>query len=174
MKFLKDMELNEALAVILSRSETSDILERMIHESEMNYINEKLSCFEYAAIDYQIGTYCYCYMSVKNDWLFLDGVRDSVKAFGGSKRLEACLHQCERLSGSNLFSYMVGRLCDIFFEDEIQPGITYVEDCGSAIYNKEDDSPLLLDAADLFLSNYGEDYYTDDGGEVFHVARLVA
>lgn len=174
MKFLKDMELNEALAVILSRSETSDILERMIHENEMDYINEKLGCFERGAIDYQIGTYCYCYMSVKNDWLFLDGVRDSVKAFGGSKRLEGCLHQCEKLAGSNLFCYMVGRLCDIFFEDEIRPLVTFIEDCGSAIYNKEDDSPLLTDYTDLFLENYGEDYYTDDEGEVFHVARLVA
>lgn len=174
MKYLKDMGRKEALSVILSKQTLSDLLKNRIISGEIDFfMDDKLRCFEHGSTDYEIGIFNLNYMYVKDDWKFLEGVKKSVKSYGGSEKLEKLLAQCEKLYGTNLFSYMVNNLCDLYFNEEIKPIVDYVEKCDMAIYNKDVDCELLDDYLDIMIEDYGEDYYIEDG-EVFKVATKIA
>lgn len=164
MLTLNQLSGHDALVAILDSKKLSERFEDWIHTCEMDdYIGDKLREFTPRAAEWSVGTYSPSYISVRDSRLFIDCVQNSISFYGGSNRLEKLAKQCDKLRDSNLFDYMVEKLCEVYFDDEIQPTIDYVEDCGYAIYCKDADDAKLADALDCFLANFGDDYYVENG-----------
>ena len=67
----------------------------------------------------------------------------------------------------------VQKLCELFYEDEIKPIVEFVEECSMAIHSKDTTDTNLYDYVDLFVENYGEDYFVEEDGRVFKVATEI-
>lgn len=175
MKYLNEMQGNEALAVILSTKTLSEKLSKRIYESEIEfYLGDKLRCFRDGCAEYSIGVYNTNYFCVSENSQhgFLDGVEESIRCFDSSERVKAKAKKCRKLEGSNLFKHEVDELCRLYYEDELAPIVKFVEDCSYDIYSKDADSKNLLDYVDLFIEDYGDKYYVEDG-QVYQVATIV-
>lgn len=170
MKSLKTYETKEALALVLGHRELRDKFQNYVWECEHDYMSDKLSCFERGAIDYEFGT-CYpSWIHVRNDWDALLGVEKSVNYFGATTKVERLARQTRRLYGSNLFSYMVEKLVQTWFEAEILEVIKYVEDVGYALYceDAEEVEKLAWSHFECFIENgYLDDYDVEEDGTMY-------
>lgn len=178
-KYLKDIEdSKELLSVILSKKKLSEMLYNRISSSEIDfYLDDKLRCFKRGTIDYEIGVYNRNYFRLTNDdygtcYDFLCGVEDSIASFDGTDKLKRLAGQCRKLINSNLFCSKVKQLCELYYDEEIEPIVKFVEDCSYDIYCKNSESKNLLDYADLFWEDYGDAFYIEDG-EVYEVAKPI-
>lgn len=131
-------------------------------------VEEKLSCFSFRAVDYSIGIYNRNYFHVKDHSEFLDCVESSINTFGCTTRLQKLFDQCQKLRYNNLFCYMVERLCEMYFEEEISSEIEFAEKIGYDIYCA-DDNAEVRDFFELFAdaNNQIDDVYIDDDGRIF-------
>lgn len=136
-----------------------------IAESEYDYLNDKLSCFKGRAVDLQLGAWSHNYFNVRDHDKFVEGVRQSVSYFGASEKLERLVKQCERLWGTNLYEHMVGKLCNMYYKQELKPIVDWIEKCGMLIYN-EDAHEDLLDYVDCFADCCLGDIYLNDRGQM--------
>lgn len=175
MKYLNEMQSKEALAAILSTETLSEKLYNRIYSSEMDFfLDDKLRCFEGGCIDYSIGVYNPNYFNVTEDgyYNFLEGVEKSIRSFDSSERVKAKAKKCRKLIYSNLFGHEVGELCRLYYDDELEPIVEFVENCSYDIHCKKADSTNLLDYVDLFIEDFGDKYYVEDG-RVYQVATII-
>jgi len=179
MKYLNELETAEAVSVIVNNQTLAEKFYQRIYEGEMDlYLSDKLDCFKNGCVDYEIGVYNRNYFRIKRDdwgchYDFLTGVEECIRCFCSSERVEKLAKQCRRLTQSNLFMHKVKQLCEMFYEDELKPIVEFVEECSMAIQSKDTTDTNLFDYVDLFVENYGEDYYIEDDGRVFRVATEI-
>lgn len=145
MKALSKCDSRQILSVILASDRLREKFEDSIMDSEMDWLSDKINCFPRGAIDYSFGLASPCYFSIQDDWGCLEGIRESVRNFGSSERLEKLLEWSEKLYGSNLFSWSVKKVADLYFDEEFMRVIKYMEDVGYKIYCKDEDAPELID-----------------------------
>lgn len=72
---LSKMETKEFLSVVFQHQELCDKLDNYINESEFDYINEKMRCFNFSCADWDIGCYNNNYLTVKNLMNFFHAFR---------------------------------------------------------------------------------------------------
>lgn len=171
MERLQDLNNDKALNYILASKTLSRRFDEYINDCEMDYIDDKLSCFPSGCMDYSIGAYDRNYIKVKDASDFLDGVQRCVKNFGCTERLDALIKQCYALKYKNLFAYMVGKLSRVFFEEEIKPTIDYIEECGYAIYCS-DAKDCLTNHVECFVDCHCDNVYIDDNNELIETVKL--
>lgn len=165
MKKLITLPDKEILSYVMSSKELRSKFEEYVSESEMNWIGEKTDCFRGGAADWSLGAYSYNYFDVKNYDKFVDGVSESIRCFGGTEQLEKRLNQCKHLWGTNLYEYMVGKLCEMYYEQELKPIIDWIEKVSMHIYNEEANDDLL-DYLDCFADCYLDDIYLNDKNQM--------
>lgn len=165
MKKLVSLSDKEILNYVMSSDELRRKFDEYISEGEMNWIGEKTDCFRGGAADWSLGVYSYNYFEVKDCDKFVDGVEQSVSCFGGTEQIEKLIKQCKRLWGTNLYEYMVGKLCDMYYEQELKPIIDWLEKVSGYIYNKEANEDLL-DYIDCFADSYLDDIYLNNKNEM--------
>lgn len=179
MKYLNELTTEQAVELIVNNQTLADKFYQRIYESEFDlYLDDKLDCFENGCIEYEIGVYCPCHFRIKRDdwgchYDFLTGVEKCIRCFCSSERVEKLARQCRKLIHSNLFMCKVQKLCEMFYEDEIKPIVEFVEECSMAIHSKDTTDTNLYDYVDLFVENYGEDYFVEEDGRVFKVATEI-
>ena len=178
MKSLSSLDRDKQLAIVVGSRELKERLFNYIYDGEMDYINEKLSCFKSRSIDYEYGLSCYCYMTIENTDRAVGGVAESCRIFGASARVEKLLKHCQKLYGTNLYEYHAEKLIDAFHDDEIMPIIKFLEDISYSLYIKDIDEFKKLngfDYFDMFVDNGGLDsYMIDEDENVIYQYSVVA
>lgn len=149
------------MSVVLGSKELRDLLFDYIYDSEMDYLGEKLGCFDHGAIDYSYSLSGYCYMNIMNTAEAVGGIEESRRAFGASSRVEKLLNHCLNLYGSNLFEYYAEKLVEAYHEDEMMASINYLSDMASAIHWGDIEEFEKLGGADFF-DTFVENGYLDD------------
>lgn len=179
MRF-KEMESEQALRIILQSDTLRRKFDEYIMDVEMDYITDKLNCFDRSCADWEFGFYNQNHLRVRNENYsdFLAGIRKSASMYGLSEKLYKLLSQTEKLNGTNLFAYHVEKVCKRFFEEEIEDVREYVEDVSFAMYCKDIDKFYELGAdsyLECFTDWYLDDYYYDEEEqEVYQIARKVS
>lgn len=167
MKKFIELDYDKQKEIIEKDQELREKLERYISESEMEYLQKKISCFKRGSIDYSYGPWEMSWMSVLDDNLFIKGVEESDSTFGLGEKTQKLLNQCKNLRGTNLYHYMVGKLCEMYFEEEFQAILNYVEDCGQELYHGEI-GEKCGNYLDCFIDNYLSDYLYDEDEETLY------
>ncbi len=126
MKKIIELSVEEFRNVVNGSKSLCEKLQSRIEESEMEWVSEKLHCLRHSLSNWCIGTCCRNFLQVVDPYEFVNGVKESVRIFGGSERLKAKISQCEKLNNSNLFGYVVEQLSDIYLEDELNPITDYM------------------------------------------------
>lgn len=172
MKRFSEMNLQEFRQIVDSSKELREKLDSRIQDSELDYLTDKLACVKSSLSNWSVGFYNRNFINVSDYEDFLDGVKKCANFFGASEREEKMIARCEKLLGTNLFEYYAKKLEEIFFEDELQPIIDFVEDasyelyCGKVGEKAEDYLELLLDDLD--------DYLYDEGAKKFYVPHAIS
>lgn len=173
MKKLNTLEPKQILSVILDSETLREKFENNIIDSEMSWLSDKIDCFERGAIDYCFGVACHCYFNVCDNLGCLNGISESIKNFGSSERLAKMLKWSEKLSGTNLFSYSVQKVADLYFSEEFLTPIHYLEEIGYKIYCKDKNSADLLEYVDNgYIDNIIDGVYINENGDPVKMARL--
>lgn len=144
MKKLLSFPEEYILKKVLNSDKLRQEFDDVIMSNEMDYIEEKLRCFESGCIDYSIGMYAPNYFKIKKAKDFLCGVQKSISNFGASQKLESLCKLCEGLECSNLFEYHIQKLCDLYYEEQLKANIDYAEELSFAIYQKDETNKELL------------------------------
>lgn len=137
MEKFSDMKKDEIIEVINGSKELRNELVDYVQEIESFWLGEKLNCFDKNAVEYEIGLYETSYMWIKDNSLFVEGVRKSCDKFGLNQETEKMLRHCEKLKDSNLFDYWCKKLCRSYYKTELKPIVKGIEDviyelsCGS-------------------------------------------
>lgn len=134
MKKFSDMEIDEVINVINDSKKLRNMLDLYIQESESDWLNDLLSCFDCQAVEYSIGFFNSNYFTVKDRDLFLDGIRKSHENYGLTTKAEKLLKRCEKLHGTNLFGYWCNQLAKMYYKDELKSMVDYVEDASYELY----------------------------------------
>lgn len=134
MKKFSDMGIDEVINVINGSKELRDMLDQYIQETECDWLGDLLRCFDRGAVDYSIGFSDRNYFIVKDNYLFLEGVRKSHDSYGLTVEGEKLLNRCEKLQGTNLFGYWCGKLAEQYYKDELKSMVDYVEDASYELY----------------------------------------
>ncbi len=145
---LSKIDTKEFLSVVFKHEELRDKLYECIYNSEFNYLNEKLDCFNLSCADWSIDVYNSNYLCVKDSSGFLSCVQDSISKFGCSDYLQKMVDHAERLEGTNLFEYYVKVVGSIYFQEELQTTCDWLEDISFVIYCKD---------VEKFIKNYSLD-----------------
>lgn len=167
MKKFSDMTTGEVIDVINQSKELLDMLEEAVQECEMNYISDKLGCFERGSIEYSIGFYNDNYFNVKDNDLFVEGVRETCKHFGLTTDTEKMLNMVEKLRGTNLYDYWCERLAEKYEETELESVVKMVEDIGYDLSCGKV-SEYAADYVDIFVMNDIGDYLWDKDTKTFY------
>lgn len=165
MKKLVSLSNKEILNYVMSSKELRENLDEYISRCEMDWVGEKLACFSYRGADWSIGAYNHNYLRVRDCDEFVASVEKSISYFDCTEQLRKLVKQCKRLWGTNLYDYMVGKLCDMYYEQELKPIVEWMEKCSYYIYN-EDANDDLLDYIDCFADSYLDDIYLNDKNEM--------
>ena len=159
---LKDLS-NEKLFKVVSQNETlRRSFDDYVWECELDYITEKLAVMESALSTWEIGLNNPNYIRVKDYGTFIYCARECEKVYGLSDRCEKYLAHCEKLQYTNLFEHHAKQFAEMWFKDEIQDVVKYVEDLSYKVYCGKD-------AAEAFdyLETWAEcvDYIFDEDDE---------
>lgn len=169
---LKELS-NEKLFEIVSKNKTlRRSFDDYVWECELDYISDKLKVVNPALSDWSIGVCSYNYISVKDYESFVYYARECERIFGLSIACEKKLSMCEKLRGTNLFEYHAKQFAEMWFDNEIQSVVKWVEDLSCDVYcgkNPENAYDYLEDWA--YNVNY---YFDEETGEVFEPARKVS
>lgn len=171
MKRLNEFTNSEVLSIILANKSLARMFEEYIYEGEMDYIQDKLNCFPRNCMDYCISTYDYNYMKVKDSSAYLDGVQKCVRCFGCTERLDSLMKHCYALKHSNLFDYMVSKLAEVFYQEEIKGTMDYLEECSYAIYCR-DTKDYLIDCVECFVDCRCDNAYVNDDNKLIQFVSL--
>lgn len=167
MKKFSDMEIDEVINMIDDSKELRDMLDQYIQETEDDWLNELLSCFDRGAVDYSIGFFDHNYFTVKDNDLFLEGVRKSHDDYGLTVKGEKLLNRCEKLQGTNLFGYWCEKLAEQYYKDELESMVDYVEDASYELYNGSV-GEKSRNYVECFIDNVIGDYLWDKERETFY------
>lgn len=166
MKF-SDMEIDEVINVINDSKELRDMLDQYIQETEYDWLDELLRCFDRGAVDYSIGFFDRNYFTVKDSDLFLKGVRKSHDNYGLTVNGEKLLNRCEKLQGTNRFGYWCEKLAEQYYKDELKSMVDYVEDASYELY-KGSVGEKSMNYVECFIDNVVGDYLWDEESETFY------
>ena len=170
MRRLSELSEKEILPIILNNQTLNRKFSEYIQESELDcYISEKLDCFS-KGVDYSIGYYSHNYFAITDEWDFMEGISKSIRYYGGSTKLEKLYQQCKNLYGTNLYSYKLQQLCDLYFQEEIKSVLDYVEDLSYKIYCKDEDADYSC-YLEIFIDRL-DDYFIDEDGNIEHHRRI--
>ena len=174
MANLNEMDRGQALAVVVGSQTLREKFSSYVWESENDYIQDKLSCFDRGAISYCYGVCSHCYAEMRDAWGALRGVEESIESFGASTKVEKLARQARRLANSNLFDYMAQKLLGAWYESEIIEVVRYVENLDYAIYLEDAAAVenLAGDHFDCFLENGGLDGYFEEGGRLYQTMAI--
>ena len=162
MRALNTLPAAELMPVILKNETLCKMFDDYIQDSEQIYLEDKLSCFNWSGVDYSIGFYNPNYFTMKDAADFLNGVYKSIRSFGSTQNLERLYNLCEKLSGTNLFEYHCRKLCALYYHEEIEPSIKFVEDLSYKLYCRQY-SPEMDDFIECFADRLDNIYINDDG-----------
>lgn len=171
MKKLVSLSNKEILNYVMSSKELREKFDKYISDCEMSWIGEKTDCFRGNAANWSLGVFSYNYFEVNNCDKFVDGVEQSLSCFGGTEQLEKLLKQCKRLWGTNLYEYMVGKLCDMYYEQELKPIIDWLEKASMYIYDEEANNDLLS-YLDCFADCCLRDIWINDKNQMVRRALI--
>ena len=131
---LKDLS-NEKLFEVVSKNETlRRSFDDYVWESELDYITDKLNIVQPSLSTWEIGLCNPNYIRVRDYDSFIFYARECEVHFGLSERNEKYLKLCEKLRGTNLFEYHAKQFAEMWFKDEIQSIVKYVEDLSYNVY----------------------------------------
>ncbi|MDD6552166.1 MAG: hypothetical protein PUF37_01065 [Prevotellaceae bacterium] len=172
MKKIKDLDDEKIINILDESKSLRELLDNLIQDIEFRYISDKIRCFENDSIDYSIGFFEPSRISVLDDELFLEGVRNSEANYGLSEDCEKLLSYTEKMRGTNLFGFYVKKLCKRYFEDEIQSIINWVEDCSMELYRGYvgEKSGDYID--ELRYNAFGE-YLWDEENETYYIPTKI-
>lgn len=175
MKKISELTDKEFRKIVASNKELRKKLFDRAYDGEQDYMSDKLGCFERGTLDYSLGIDGQSYIEIaavrytgEKDYTgFIAGVRKCDKCFCISDATRKLLHRCEKLQekDSNLIGYWADKLCEVFFHEEFEPTLDWLEDfhyelyCGEVSDKSEGIIELLQD--DL------EDWLVDDSGKVY-------
>lgn len=168
MKRITTFNEKAILNFIFSSKKLSEKLKDYIYNTEFDYINEKLDCFD--GVDYSIGLYNRNYLTIKNSQKFINGVSESIYKFGCSNKLDKLYKQCEKLRYTNLFEYMCKKLCAVYYKEEIETICNDVERLLGDIDNNKF-SPILLDYVEYFADCYLQNIYINNDSEIIEIVK---
>ena len=170
--FLKELS-NEKLFEVVSKNETlRRSFDDYVWECELDYISEKLKVVKPALSNWEVGLCNPNFMHVKDYKSFIYYARECTKIYGLSDRGEKYLAQCEKLEGTNLFEYHAKQFAEIWFNDEIQDVVKYVEDLSYKVYCGKD-TKESYDYLECWAENV--DYiYDEEDGSVYEPMRKVS
>ncbi|MDD5862613.1 MAG: hypothetical protein PUD15_08705 [Prevotella sp.] len=150
-----------------------DILDGIIQDSEMDYINDKLMCFCDGAVAYSIAFFERSWMMVRDADLFVEGVRNSCDNYGLSEKSENLLKYTEKLKGTNLFNSYANKLCNLYFKEEIKTTLDWVEGCSKELYAETVGEKSSQYIEELQFNQFG-DYLWDEDAETFYIPQKVS
>lgn len=152
---------DEQLTNIVNRSKKlRDELDEYIQDTEMNWIEEKLSCVRESLANWQVGFYNQNFLRVRDYESFVDGVGESIKMYGASEKLEKKFHQVQKLLHTNLFAHTAEQLKELWLKEELQSICDYVEDASYELYQGKV-GEKCESYLECFFDNY-EDYLFDE------------
>ena len=164
MKKLMNLSNAEILHYVMGSKRLREKFENYIHESEMEWVSEKLAVFNKykgALRDWSIGAYNQDYLRMGDPHAVLYAIEDSRDYFGASDRVEKKIAMCNKLRGTNLFEHHVRHLLDLYYEDELRPITKWIEDCSYDIYIGEE-SERLLDYVEIFAERIDDIYVNNE------------
>ena len=162
---MSEMKTKDFLSVVFQHQELCDKLDNYIYESEFNYVNDKLNCFNFSCASWEIGCYNHNYLTVKDSAEFLSCVQESISKFGCSDRLKKLVDHAEKLCDTNLFDHYVEKVCSVYLQEELQPTCDLLEDVSYAIYCKDVEKFCKhydLDGVECFKEYYCDNYTYDE------------
>lgn len=169
MKKLNTYTNEQILNFVFESEKLTSKFDNYIHDCEMDYISEKLNCFE-TSIDYSIGVCNHNYLKIVDTYEFLNGVYKSIINFGCSNKLDKLYKQCEKLYNTNLFGYMCDKLALLYYRQEIKPCIDCLEKLSFSIYQKENNADLL-DYIDCFAHCFLQNIYINNENEIIEIIK---
>ena len=167
MKKFSDMEIDEVINVINDSKELRDMLDQYIQKTEDDWLYDLLRCFDRGAVHYSIGFFDRNYFTVKDNDLFLEGVRKSHDDYGLTVKGEKLLNRCEKLQGTNLFGYWCEKLAEQYYKDELKSMVDYVEDASYELYcgSVGEKSRKYVEC---FVDNVIGDYLYDEESKTYY------
>ena len=167
MKKFSDMKIDEVIDVINDSEELRDMLDQYIQETETYWLDDLLRSFDRGAVDYSVGFFDSSYFTVKDNDLFLEGVRKSHENYGLTTKAEKLLKRCEKLQGTNLFGYWCDKLAEMYYEDELKSMVDYVEDASFELYQGTV-GEKSREYVECFVDNVIGNYLWDEENETFY------
>lgn len=166
----------EQFKVVLEKSEDlRRMLDAYIQDCECEYLCDMLRSFNFGIADWNIGFYNNNYFCAKDclandDYEYISCIEDSVTNFGCSERLERLIEQCKKLIGSNLYMYYIKKLYRLYFEEELEPIIKYVEGISYQLYCGNVDE--TLDYIEGFQERYSDFLYDEVSGTYYKPCKI--
>lgn len=167
MKKFTDLDYDTQKSIISSDKNLMEKLDRYIQDVEIDYVGDKLRCFERGSVEYNVWYWEPSYMKVLDANLFIDGVEKSGNDYGLSEKCERLLNQCKKLQDTNLLGYMVNKLCDLYFKEEIKAMLDWVVDCSMEL-DRGNTGEKSEDYLDGFIDNCMYDYLWDEEEEILY------
>ena len=157
---------NEKLFEVVSKNETlRRSFDDFVWEHELDYISDKLAVVKTALTTWEIGLCNPNFIRVKDYGLFVYYARECEKIFGLSEKAERCLALCEKLEDTNLFKYHAKRFAKMWFDEEIQDTVKWVENlsydvsCGKNPENAYDYLECWKDFVDYIFDEETEEVF---------------
>lgn len=173
MKNFGEMTNDEIVAIINKSKLLRDKLDNYIQDCEMDYLSDKLSCVKKSLSDWSVGFYQPSYIEVRDCEDFVDGVLEHEKCFGLSDKCSRLARQCNKLRGTNLFEYYAEKLKDLYFKEEYEDVIDFVEDCGYELYQGEV-GEKCYDYIECWVYNFEDWLYDEETETIYDPYKLDA
>lgn len=157
---LKDLSNEEILTRVLASDKLNAMFKDYVTESEMDYIEEILGCFNSRCADWSIGPHNHNYFHCTNATEFVYRARDMADCFSGSEKTLKLLAHCEKLRDTNLFEHYADKLAESI-EDELCRMVRGIEDVCFEIHLKRP-TDTLLDYIECFVANYLDDVLIEE------------
>lgn len=168
MKKLASFDDTFILEKIYKSKKLSNWLSDYIEESEMNYIQDILSCF--SGCNYLFILYGTNFIDITNSSEFLHGVEKAIHSFGGTDKIEKLLATANKLKNNNLFDYKVEQVKNAVFE-WLNSICEHTEKLIDKIYSKEIDDDVI-NYLECFVDNYLNDVYVNNENKLVRLETL--
>lgn len=162
MKKFNELSREEFCNIVKNSKELCEELYERISDTEMDFIDEKISTISDGLKNWSIGRCNNNYLLIGDASAFLEGVKESIEIFGGSDRLKKAVNHCSKLEETNLFEFHVERLSKLYLKEELQPICDYINDCYDETHGYGEFGKLIGDYFDIFLDYVGEYLYDDE------------
>lgn len=167
---LKDLSNEEILKRILDSDKLRERFDMAVQDSEMDYINDILHCFNARCAEWSIGPYNRNYFQCKDASEFVYCAREMADAYSASEKTLKVLEHTEKLRETNLFEHYADKLAECIEADlcEMCRGI---EDVCYEIYCREV-TPTLLDFCEMFAEWSLDNVMIDEDDRIYENVYL--